>query len=249
MFKYLALTAIAAGVLGAAPSAALTTFAAFSPTSSDTNISYRNGSLFTNENDGSAAEGVNVLFSFLIGNNPSYQGISATFTSASVVPNTMLPASGNFDLPGATGSFSFLSNNAITVGDVMLAAGTNLLSGVYTNGFLSGAVTGTAGNLQASTGAGSVISFTSELLMFAPQSEYDFSIGLTAASPAFGPAGGSLANFDASAGGLFSAEPVPTIGIDPDVSAVPEPASWAMLVIGFGVVGFSARRRRNVVVA
>lgn len=31
--------------------------------------------------------------------------------------------------------------------------------------------------------------------------------------------------------------------------AVPEPATWAMLVIGFGMVGASIRRRRNVVVA
>jgi len=31
--------------------------------------------------------------------------------------------------------------------------------------------------------------------------------------------------------------------------AVPEPASWAMLIIGFGLVGAAARRRRNAVTA
>ena len=31
--------------------------------------------------------------------------------------------------------------------------------------------------------------------------------------------------------------------------AVPEPASWAMLITGFGMVGFAARRRRNAAVA
>ena len=30
------------------------------------------------------------------------------------------------------------------------------------------------------------------------------------------------------------------------VSQVPEPASWAMLITGFGMVGFAARRRRMV---
>ena len=32
-------------------------------------------------------------------------------------------------------------------------------------------------------------------------------------------------------------------------SAVPEPATWAMMLLGFGAVGFSARRRRSMVFA
>jgi len=28
-------------------------------------------------------------------------------------------------------------------------------------------------------------------------------------------------------------------------NAVPEPATWAMLIAGFSMIGFSARRRRN----
>jgi PEP-CTERM motif len=34
-----------------------------------------------------------------------------------------------------------------------------------------------------------------------------------------------------------------------DVSAVPEPASWAMLIAGFGLVGAASRRRRQVLAA
>lgn len=34
-----------------------------------------------------------------------------------------------------------------------------------------------------------------------------------------------------------------------DVSAVPEPASWAMLIAGFGLVGAASRRRRQQVLA
>lgn len=33
--------------------------------------------------------------------------------------------------------------------------------------------------------------------------------------------------------------------IDPPVSAIPEPATWAMLIAGFGLVGTAARRRRG----
>ncbi len=36
-------------------------------------------------------------------------------------------------------------------------------------------------------------------------------------------------------------------GANPAPGAVPEPASWAMLIVGFGVVGAAARRRRQVV--
>lgn len=37
--------------------------------------------------------------------------------------------------------------------------------------------------------------------------------------------------------------------LDTVTAAVPEPASWALLVVGFGLVGVSARRRSNVVTA
>ena len=32
-------------------------------------------------------------------------------------------------------------------------------------------------------------------------------------------------------------------------NAVPEPATWAMMIVGFGLVGLSARRRREAVAA
>jgi hypothetical protein len=45
-------------------------------------------------------------------------------------------------------------------------------------------------------------------------------------------------NFYPNNGGAFTV----------DVTAVPEPAAWGMLVGGFGVAGFAVRRRRNVTV-
>lgn len=38
-------------------------------------------------------------------------------------------------------------------------------------------------------------------------------------------------------------------GFDPGGGAVPEPATWAMLLSGFGLVGLASRRRRSAVVA
>lgn len=37
-------------------------------------------------------------------------------------------------------------------------------------------------------------------------------------------------------------------GISLSIAAVPEPASWALLIAGFGMIGFAARRRRTMVV-
>lgn len=40
-----------------------------------------------------------------------------------------------------------------------------------------------------------------------------------------------------------------TVGVEGFASAVPEPATWAMLITGFGLVGAAARRRRPVTVS
>jgi opacity protein-like surface antigen len=36
----------------------------------------------------------------------------------------------------------------------------------------------------------------------------------------------------------------PSLAAPPDPSAVPEPSTWAMMLLGFGAIGFAARRRR-----
>jgi hypothetical protein len=47
----------------------------------------------------------------------------------------------------------------------------------------------------------------------------------------------------------FPADVVDILSMALDVSCVPEPASWGMMLAGFGVVGVSARRRRSKTVA
>ena len=63
---------------------------------------------------------------------------------------------------------------------------------------------------------------------------------------AFADISGGLPTFvsqSGEAGGWFAQS------ITPGIPAVPEPASWAMLIAGFGLVGAVARRRRTAVAA
>ena len=47
------------------------------------------------------------------------------------------------------------------------------------------------------------------------------------------------------AGGSLKFKDVKQISFDPVMSGIPEPASWAMMLAGFGLVGGAVRRRRS----
>lgn len=237
-FKLLALGAIAATAFASVPAAAITTFASFTPSDSSPNVNYSGNTLQTAVGGIGGLSSVNVLFTILVGDTPALQGVSASYTLNAFVPSGTLPASGAFNLDNATGAFSILSNNAINVGGMVYAAGSNLLSGSFIGGFLDGTVDGTSGVIRGSTDGGVTITYTSDFLDFSNVDIFDFSLPMTAVTLPFGPAGGNIREFTASMGGQFSSEPAPTMG------AVPEPTTWAMLVIGFGLVGVSARRRK-----
>lgn len=61
--------------------------------------------------------------------------------------------------------------------------------------------------------------------------------------------GGSNGSFSIGGNGLGSNYYFNTSTVSMQVAAVPEPASWAMLIAGFGLVGAAARRRRAAVAA
>ncbi|QDZ09182.1 PEP-CTERM sorting domain-containing protein [Sphingomonas panacisoli] len=63
----------------------------------------------------------------------------------------------------------------------------------------------------------------------------DFYFGLGGYGTIFTRTGGTATS---NVGGTFA--------VTPAVAAVPEPATWAMMLIGFGVVGQSLRRRQTV---
>lgn len=142
-------------------------------------------------------------------------------------------------------SFSFLSTSAITVGGTNYAAGSNLLSGTFTDVSISGQTNASAAAYNGSTGGGSAILFTSDFVSFVPGSDFNMSISLTSLAPLlFANPGAALRSFEAYSTGSFSSDPAAIV-----IGGVPEPSAWAMLIAGFGLVGFQARRRRNAALA
>jgi PEP-CTERM motif len=55
--------------------------------------------------------------------------------------------------------------------------------------------------------------------------------------------------FTSTAGGTFNTGIDNLLAAAPSTGAVPEPATWALLLVGFGLIGASMRRRAKVVVS
>jgi hypothetical protein len=173
--------------------------------------------------DGNFVSGVQADFSFL-------------GTGTSFAENT------NGDLWSqhfAGGTVSFISTAAFSLGSTNYAAGSNILSLNFSGGELSARVNGTSGNALASIPGDGFSNVTSDFLSFPPIQLTDFSISLANVIPGFcigecGIQGQSSVRFQNFTGR----------GSRDFTAAVPEPGTWTMLLLGFGMVGFAARRRQ-----
>lgn len=142
------------------------------------------------------------------------------------------------------GTLSFTSTAAFTMGATFFAAGSNVLTVNFVGGELSGTVGATTGGVQVSIPGDGFTTVTSDFLSFPPVVLTDFSISLSNVTPrfAFGGAGGlgtqsgRFNNFTARGSGDFTA-------------AIPEPKTWAMLLLGFGLVGYARRRQVRLAAA
>ncbi len=260
---------VGAALSVAAPAnAVVSTFATFSSKTAARDVSFVNSGnsvnrltdarFFTSLN-GTTASAVAVNFSFLIPSLAPYvTNVTALYTYNATVAKGSPIASGvsgsPFNQMNLSGSFSFVTTSAITLTGPNFtphtyAAGSNLLSGTFTAGNIVGTLGGTAGSTFASSVSGGVLVFTSDFLDFTNVVELDRATSLTSVNPKFskhGGANGALANFRAVVGGQFSSDPVPVVNF---IRAVPEPQSWVMMIAGFGMVGFAARRRTRAIAA
>ncbi|OYU15311.1 MAG: hypothetical protein CFE37_06035 [Alphaproteobacteria bacterium PA4] len=261
----------AAALVSAAPaSAVVTTFADFSNIGNAANVRWvisannSGGNFSKNATFYSTATGTaniagarRVNFNF---SQPALAGVAsglqAMFTLNGTVTNTQAVVNGTvITQNNISGTFSFIQavGSSFTVGGQTFGAGVNLLSGSFTQSSISGQRNGTSAGWSASTLGGSAITYTSDVLGFVPGSNYDLAWSLASVAPLLnatnaanqitGTPNKALRTFRAVVGGQFSSDPAP---ITP---AIPEPAIWAQLIIGFSMVGFASRRRKVSVAA
>jgi hypothetical protein len=251
---FLPAAALAAALLSSAAPASAAVFADFTPDSRAMDYRWINNgasntgtgghffSLGTNQSATSEA-GVNTHFQFLDPGLAALGFIPATFMMDATAVNT--PATVNGAVVTQTdvsGNFSFVYRGATTANfngsGITLTHGENLLSGVFTNAFIQGA--GGSGSFNLAHASGGSATFSSALINFAgyiPSSE-EFAWNLLSAKPHFARIpGDAMSSFIANGGGNFAALPVP------------EPAAWALMIVGFGGLGVMARRRRVLAAA
>ena len=241
------LTAVgtAVALMASAPAMA-TTFANFSAVDSSDNIHWTN----TGASSGTISSGAQVDFSFLTtGTTSSPMDLLANFTLTGTSTSAAVQQSGVVVQPNINeGAFSFTyaGSTPFTYGGKTYASGTNLLSGTYQKAAIGGANGSQSGVFLDDSNAQGAVTFTSGLLKFTNSGDAGFSLSLTSIFPTLSAArDGALRSFDAVSTGSFYAN----LASGGGTGGVPEPATWALMLIGVGAVGGAVRRRRTAAFA
>ncbi len=192
-------------------------------------------------NSQTTVHAVDTHFSFLDGTLDNAAFIPAKFTLDAMATSghSATLSSGAWFQKGINGTFSFIYTGADILNfngtGITLAHNSNLLSGVFTNAIIHGS--GGSGGINLSAGIGS-LTFTSDYDHH-PEigGTQEFAMNLLAASPTFfASSAHALRTFRANGGGNFSAES----------PAIPEPATWGLMIVGLGGVGAVMRKRRRL---
>jgi hypothetical protein len=235
-----ALSAIGAGLAAAVPASAQIEFAVFTPVPSST------GGVVNFKDDGSGMlESVSAVtptvFAFDLTPLASFGNLAATFNFTASQSGPAVNASGEVEAK-FDGSFNYFYNGPTTAnGGVTLTHGELLLGGTFTGAAFSGVAGSSGGGLQDDSLTGTV-TFTSGLsatdLPLASDGQ-SFSLDFIDISPILAVQGGDLRHFLTVASGTFSSNLTTGGG----GGGIPEPAAWALMLIGLGGVGAVARRR------
>jgi hypothetical protein len=121
------------------------------------------------------------------------------------------------------------SSRTLHTGDILLQA-------TFTNAWIQG--TGTSGSFDVTTVSpyvtGTVTNIASDLYSFGSTNDFDFAYTLTGANIGNPAVGTTYASFSSGSSASFSA------------GVVPEPGTWALMILGFGGAGAMLRSRRQL---
>ena len=230
--RLLALAAISfAATASLAGSASAVTFADYGANNSNANMTFSDTATGV-----SLTANATTLFDFLT-LGAAYHDLSATYVFTATSTDTAIKAGGMDIQPGLGGSFSFTYNGPTTGA---LKSGANLLSGTFDGASLSGQDFGSAGAAFDSILGGGDVVLTSDVLTLDSNGDEGFSLSLTSVVPGLHVIGGKLQDFTGVSTGSFSAD----LSGGGGAGGVPEPASWALMLLGFGGVGFASRSSR-----
>jgi hypothetical protein len=229
----MAAAALAAGALTAAVPAAAATFAQVGVTSGVPTLT------LTNTGGGGASlSGSGALnFNFIDGTGMMGPDVAINYTLTGASTGTVVVDEDDFLRQNFTGAFNFTFANDTMFNGRNFAAGSTVFGGEFTNARFTGQIGSTTGSILA----GRVTTFNNGAIVFQPGASSRFEFGLAGISPALGgSAAGGIDGFNAVLNGKFdSGGP---IGIAP----IPEPATWAMMMLGFGMLGGALRRRTRL---
>jgi len=146
-----------------------------------------------------------------------------------------------------SGTFSFIYSGLtpLIVGSHTFTTGANLLSGTFTGAEIVGPNNGSTGSIQDAILSGGTVTFTSAFEKFSATGDKGLSLELTSVLPFLGAAeDDALNSFTAVSTGSFASDIASGGG-----AGVPEPATWAVMLIGFGGIGAAIRRGRTKTLA
>ena len=196
-------------------------------------------------NSQTTAHRVATYFSYLDGtlNNAAFIPAQFKVDAKALSGNPATLSASIYSQQGVDGDFSFIYTGASIANfnstGITLVHNSNLLSGHFTGAWIQGA--GGSGSFNLTPSNGGTLLYTSAYDTNSQDpGTQEFAWNILSATPVFGAnSGKALKGFRGNGGGNFSAN-----------SSVPEPATWGLMIVGFGGLGVSLRaRRRNSRVA
>ena len=176
---------------------------------------------------------------------PGLTNLKTTFAYTGASSAAAVSAGGYLIEPDLSGAFSFTydGSSSFSSGGHTYSAGAVLLSGTFTGADIVGRNGSSAGNVNDATLTGGTVTFSSPLVSFGT-GDRAYSIEMTSIVGPLSASGGSLNGFSAVSTGSFQAALTAGGG-----QGVPEPAAWALMLVGVGALGGALRRSRQALAA